>query len=208
MTEFEDALFREIGGIRYNKDVDGNNVDIDILAPDFRIFLGSLVTLQWPDDRNRQDAFARVLGAEFKRGELDVGNSDPNDRGWLTLGRPSVDQELYIWLLPADVANAFLRHGVVPSDLVRAWLGDAWKGASPAKGDSATVPMSQNEYRSLQCLVIGMAVSKYNYSPNAPRNPAIPRIEKDLETAGVPLDKKTIRKWLKLCNERRNTLCS
>ena len=45
-------------------------------------------------------------------------------------------------------------------------------------------------------LVIGMAVKKYKYDPEANRGPAIPEIVDDLNSVGITLDPKTVRKWL------------
>jgi len=57
--------------------------------------------------------------------------------------------------------------------------------------------LSTSERNSLLRLIIGMAVGGYRYDPLATRSSVAPEIVKDLESAGVPLDADTVRKYLK-----------
>jgi hypothetical protein len=57
------------------------------------------------------------------------------------------------------------------------------------------------ERDSLLKLVGGMAVGAYRFDPRAARSDKIADIVADLETAGVPLDDGTVRKWLRLACE-------
>lgn len=57
--------------------------------------------------------------------------------------------------------------------------------------------LSTKEKDTLLKLILGMAIRGYTYDPNHSRNSAIGDITKDLQELGIPLDRDTIRKWLK-----------
>jgi hypothetical protein len=57
-------------------------------------------------------------------------------------------------------------------------------------------PLSTRERDTLLKLVIGMAVKKYKFDPQANRGTAVPAIVDDLNCIGITLDQKTVRKWL------------
>jgi hypothetical protein len=57
-------------------------------------------------------------------------------------------------------------------------------------------PLGTRERDTLLKLVIGMAVKNYGFDPQARRASEIPTIIHDLDSLGIPLDPKTVRKWL------------
>lgn len=61
--------------------------------------------------------------------------------------------------------------------------------------------ISENEKKSLLKLVAAMSIEGYRFNPNNTKNAAIADIASDLEKLGIPLDKKTIRKWLRESSE-------
>ena len=66
--------------------------------------------------------------------------------------------------------------------------------------------LSETERTSLLKMILGMAVSKYGYQGDAPRNPATGRnkgsIPSDLEKRGIALDPDTIRRYLKEATDK------
>jgi hypothetical protein len=57
-------------------------------------------------------------------------------------------------------------------------------------------PLLTRERDTALKLIIGMAVAKYGFDPQASRGSTIPAIIHDLDSLGIPLDPKTVRKWL------------
>jgi hypothetical protein len=57
--------------------------------------------------------------------------------------------------------------------------------------------VEQRERQSLLSLVIGMAKGGYSYDPSKARNDAVGDIQADLDSFGIGLDAKTIRRYLK-----------
>jgi len=84
-------------------------------------------------------------------------------------------------------------------------FSEAWEAAVPAEEleDEAQVDIEPSaepttrERSSLLKLVIGMAVVGYKYDPERDRNEAIKDIADDLDSLGIGMDVKTIRKWLR-----------
>ena len=60
---------------------------------------------------------------------------------------------------------------------------------------------NENERKSLMKLVAGMAIAGYRFKPKAKRNQATSDIQADLDKLGIPLDQKTILKWLREASE-------
>ena len=56
--------------------------------------------------------------------------------------------------------------------------------------------LNSQERKSLLKLVAGMACEQYSFDPKKQRSGAISSIRDDLESVGVDMDSKTIRKWL------------
>jgi hypothetical protein len=93
----------------------------------------------------------------------------------------------------------------VPVELVRQVT--AVCGARNAEVITSPPPSSQEasqgekslrtrERDTLLKLVVGMAVKRYGFDPQATRGTAIPEIVDDLASIGITLDPKTVRKWL------------
>ncbi len=54
------------------------------------------------------------------------------------------------------------------------------------------------ERKTLLKLIAAMSIQGYKFDPNAKRNDATADIQSDLELLGIPLDQKTILKWLRV----------
>ena len=84
-------------------------------------------------------------------------------------------------------------------------FSEAWQADIPSEeiedtSQAAVAPsaeLSTRERNSLLKLVIGMAVGGYAYDPKRERNEAIKDIANDLDSLGIGMDVKTIRKWLR-----------
>jgi len=67
-----------------------------------------------------------------------------------------------------------------------------------AKVDETVAPgLGEIEKKSLLKLIAAMSIEGYRFNPNASKNEAVSDIASDLERLGIPLDLKTIRKWLR-----------
>lgn len=58
-------------------------------------------------------------------------------------------------------------------------------------------PLSDKERKSLLKIILGMALTNYEFDPKAERSSIVSEITSDLELHGISLDKDTVRKWLK-----------
>lgn len=70
----------------------------------------------------------------------------------------------------------------------------AQSAESKARPEGKTLQTRERD--TLLKLVIGMAVTKYKFDPQATRSTAISEIVDDLASSGITLDPKTVRKWL------------
>lgn len=57
--------------------------------------------------------------------------------------------------------------------------------------------MTSSEKGSMLKLIAAMACEQYGFDPDARRSQAVPNLRQDLDMVGLPLDDKTIRKWLR-----------
>ncbi len=77
----------------------------------------------------------------------------------------------------------------------------------PCQEEKEKLPAEQNtlserERSSLYKIIIGMAVGKYGYNPNATRNNAVTDIVRDLEATDVQVSDETVRKYLRLASQQ------
>ncbi|MFC3301156.1 hypothetical protein [Parvularcula lutaonensis] len=72
--------------------------------------------------------------------------------------------------------------------------GDPQGSVEPSE---VILPASNREATSMLRLIAAMAVKGYAYSPSKKRNDATREIETDMAHLGIPMDQKTIKKYLK-----------
>jgi len=94
----------------------------------------------------------------------------------------------------------------VPPELEEAVNQFPPKAEHRPQGETSDAPLHESERDSLLRMVLGMAMSKYDYKPGAPRNPATggnrDSISADLGRLGMPLDADTVRKFIKEAETR------
>src|SRR5690554_977737 len=133
-------------------------------------------------------------------------------------------------LIDAEEGEAFLVNtNLIPSNsyfIIRKKEVDSLlegpSGESPATpshiqtaenpSDEFSAALSTTQENTLYKMILGMAITKYEYAPNNTRNKATGEkrgsIYHDLEQAGVPVDADTIRKHLQIASERHAPLRS
>jgi hypothetical protein len=84
----------------------------------------------------------------------------------------------------------------VPDDL-RAGLAYLNETSLDAGTVERPETMAASEKGSLLRMVAAMACEQYGFDPSEPRSQAVPSLRQDLDSVGLPLDDKTIRKWLR-----------
>lgn len=88
----------------------------------------------------------------------------------------------------------------VPDDL-SAGLAYLSKKISDADKVERSGAMPASEKLSLLRMIAAMACEQYGFDPTEPRSQAVPSLRHDLDSVGLPLDDKTIRKWLRESSE-------
>jgi hypothetical protein len=68
--------------------------------------------------------------------------------------------------------------------------------ASPQEMVTTEKPLLTRERDTVLKLLIGMAVQRYGFDARAKRGTAVSEIVNDLDSLGISLDPKTVRKWL------------
>ncbi len=66
---------------------------------------------------------------------------------------------------------------------------------------SSSKGLSSQERQTLLKLIAGMASEQYRFDPHQQRSEAIKNIQDDLERVGLPMDAKTVRKWVRQAAE-------
>lgn len=158
------------------------------LAPSWRLEEGAALSLRVPPEFVSIDHDVRQLPHEIRRQferRLTFAERAYSKRQLLFTPTP---REFLDWA--ASVGFPF---------------SEAWEAAVPdeVSEDEAQVDVEPSaepttrERSSLLKLVIGMAVIGYKYDPERDRNEAIKEIADDLDSLGIGMDVKTIRKWLR-----------
>jgi hypothetical protein len=75
-----------------------------------------------------------------------------------------------------------------------AYLGEANSAAAKVE---RTDSVAASERVSMLRLIAVMTCGQYSFDPEEARSQTVPNLSHDLESVGLPLDKKTIRKWLR-----------
>lgn len=74
-------------------------------------------------------------------------------------------------------------------------------GEAPSIPQNDGTPLLPLERKTLLKLIAAMAIRGYRFDPKAARNQATSDIQSDLDHCGLPLDQKTILKWLREASE-------
>lgn len=130
-------------------------------------------------------ANAYFLTLEVMQTAIDVGEISTPGRPleyiqWYDKTKTEFDEELRLNVLEIHDPKAF-----------KALKGDQ-VSSSREKYD-----LLNSERNSLLTLIAAMAIEGYKYDPKAKRNEATSDIQSDAELLGLPLDQKTILKWLR-----------
>lgn len=134
---------------------------------------------------NSEFANAYFLTLEVMQTAIDVGEISTPGRPleyiqWYDKTKTEFDEELRLSVLEIHDPNAF-----------KALKGD--KDTSSREN----YDLLDSERNSLLTLIAAMAIKGYKYDPKAKRNEATSDIQSDAELLGLPLDQKTILKWLR-----------
>jgi hypothetical protein len=84
----------------------------------------------------------------------------------------------------------------VPEDL-KAALAYLDKPQQQTGKAENVVTLSNSEKGSMLKMIAAMACEQYGFDPTAVRSQAVSSLRQDLDSVGLPLDDKTIRKWLR-----------
>lgn len=101
--------------------------------------------------------------------------------------------DAYEWFhdVSLEIPNAFREA------LEKGWQRANGKVQTPVELEKQTGKLDARKERSMQKLIIGMAVKGYSYDPQKSRNDVVAEIRSDLDHLGISLDDKTIRDHLK-----------
>ena len=88
----------------------------------------------------------------------------------------------------------------VPEGLTTA-LAYLNKASSDAGKVQKTESLTTSEKGSMLKIIAAMACEQYGFDPDEARSQAVPSLRQDLDLVGLPLDDKTIRKWLREASE-------